>query len=137
LEFRKSKVESCEYLSRRPEKTALGDLTGAIVEILIGLLLVIGLWVALSIWLDKRRRARLFAKYGDMQIVEGIMRRTFWQGQTPEQLVDSIGRPVDVDRKVMKNKTKEVWKYQQTGKGRFALRITFENDVVVGWEKKA
>jgi len=61
----------------------------------------------------------------------------FWQGQTPEQLVDSIGHPVDVDKKVLKTKSKEVWKYNQTGKGRFSLRITIENDLVVGWDKKS
>jgi hypothetical protein len=57
--------------------------------------------------------------------------------QTPEQLIDSIGRPVDIDRKIMKTKTKEVWKYNQTGRGRFALRIILEDGVVIGWDKKS
>jgi len=47
-----------------------------------------------------------------------------------------IGRPVDIDQRVMKTRVREVWKYRQTGKGRFALRITLENNIVVGWDDK-
>ncbi|WP_288076847.1 DUF2845 domain-containing protein [Pseudomonas sp.] len=84
-----------------------------------------------------KRRKWLMAKYGSSDIVDGIMRRMFWQGQTAEQLFDSIGHPTDVDRKVLKTKSKEIWKYNRTGKGRFGLRITVENGLVVGWDKKA
>lgn len=87
--------------------------------------------------LTKKRREQLLAKYGDLKIVDMIMQKMFWQGQTPEQLIDSLGRPVDVDRKVLKTKTKEVWKYNQTGRGRFGLRITVEDGYVVGWDKKS
>ena len=61
----------------------------------------------------------------------------FWQGQTPSQLLDSIGNPVDIDKKVMKTKTKKVWKYNETGKGRYGLRITLEDGEVVGWDNKS
>lgn len=84
-----------------------------------------------------RRRQALCDKYRDMEIVERIMARSYWQGQTSSQLADSLGTPVDMDRKIMKTKTKEVWKYQQTGKGRFGLRITLEDDAVVGWEERS
>jgi hypothetical protein len=83
-----------------------------------------------------RRRQALFDKYGDAEIVDRIMARSYWQGQTSDQLSDSLGSPVDVDRKILKTKSKEVWKYLQTGKGRFGLRITLENDIVVGWEER-
>jgi hypothetical protein len=106
-------------------------------EIIIFLVLLIAAWVMISSHLKEKRRAALFAKYGDAEIVDNIMNRMFWQGQTPEQLADSIGNPVDIDRKVMKTKTREVWKYNETGKGRFALRITLEDGVVVGWDKKS
>lgn len=100
----------------------------------------VGLLVALSIWSEaqkkKKRRAALMLKYGDERIVDMIMSRTMWQGQTPEQLLDALGRPVDIDQRVMKTKTKEVWKYRQTGRGRFALRVTLENDRVIGWDQK-
>jgi hypothetical protein len=84
----------------------------------------------------ERRRAALQAKYHDPQIVDMIMRHMFWQGQSEEQLLDSLGRPVDIDQKVMKTKVKEIWKYNQLGANRFGLRITIENKVVVGWDQK-
>lgn len=93
--------------------------------------------MGISSYLKKKRRERLMAKYGNADTVDKIMRRMFWQGQTSDQLIDSIGRPIDIDRKILKTKSKEVWKYNQTGKGRFGLRITVENGEVVGWDKKS
>lgn len=106
-------------------------------EIIIIILFVIFAYVAISHYFRKKRRNALLAKYGDAEIVDRIMKKMFWQSQTSEQLVDSLGKPVDVDRKVMKTKTKEVWKYNETGKGRYGLRITLEDDVVIGWDKKS
>lgn len=84
----------------------------------------------------ERRRVGLLAKYQDPKIVDMIVRRMFWQGQSQEQLLDSLGRPADIDQKVMKTKVKEIWKYNQMGANRFGLRITIENNVVVGWDQK-
>ncbi|MDO8926938.1 MAG: hypothetical protein Q7U94_08515 [Sideroxyarcus sp.] len=106
-------------------------------ELIVVLVIVIVAWVAYSNHRDKKRREALFAKYGDSEIVNKIMSKSFWQGQTPEQLTDSLGDPVDIDTKVLKTKTKEVWKYNETGKGRFALRITVEDGIVVGWDQKS
>jgi len=78
----------------------------------------------------------LTAKYKDAAIVEKLMQKTIWQGESSEQLIDSLGRPLDIDTKVMKTKTKEVWKYDQRGVNRYGLRITLENGVIVGWDKK-
>ena len=72
---------------------------------------------------QKWKRERLMAKYGDGALVEKIMNGMYWQGQTEGQLLDSLGRPLDIDQKVLKTKTKEVWKYQETGKNRYALKI--------------
>ena len=82
------------------------------------------------------RRRELMKKYGDEEIVELIMQQKIWQGQTLEQIQDSIGEPVEVDQKVYKTKTKQGWKYQQTSRTRFLLRITTENGKVVGWDQK-
>lgn len=60
----------------------------------------------------------------------------FWTSQTQEQSLDSLGRPEDIDQKVLKTKVKEVWKYHRTGLGRYALRITLEDGVVAGWDQK-
>ena len=84
----------------------------------------------------ERRRAVLLAKYHDPKIVDMILRHMFWQGQSQEQLLDSLGRPADIDQKVMKTKVKEIWKYNQTGTNRFGLRITIEDNVVIGWDQK-
>ncbi|MFC7299887.1 MULTISPECIES: hypothetical protein [Oxalobacteraceae] len=104
-------------------------------------IVIFGLIVAASLWYSshkkKVRRQRLMTKYGDADLVDRIMDGLFWQGQTDEQLLDSIGQPLDVDSKVMRAFTRKIWKYQQTGKGRYALRITLENDIVVGWDKKS
>lgn len=106
-------------------------------EIFVFLGLAVCAWLLISNHLTKKRREALLAKYGDKDVVDMIMKHMFWQGQTPAQLTDSLGSPVDVDRKVMKTKTREVWKYNETGKGRYALRITLEDALVVGWDKKS
>lgn len=82
------------------------------------------------------RLAALTKKYGDQKIAEAIMRRAYWQGQTSEQLKDSLGPAVDIDEKVLKTKRKEVWKYFPAGGNRYGLRITLENDQVIGWDEK-
>ena len=64
------------------------------------------------------------------------MNKNFWQGQTAEQLIDSLGRPEDIDQKILKTKKKEIWKYNHQGGNRYGLRITLDNDHVVGWDQK-
>lgn len=83
----------------------------------------------------KKRRESLMLKYGDSDMVNKLMDGYFWQGQTEDQLIDSLGRPVDIDQKVLKTKKKEIWKYNPTGKNRFGLKITIENGEVIGWDK--
>lgn len=84
----------------------------------------------------KKRKDYLMKKYGDFKIVERLVKKMFWQGQTTGQLIDSLGKPLDVDQKVMKTKVKEIWKYNSTGKNRYGLRIIIENGEVIGWDKK-
>jgi|GEM_PF-1138299 len=104
--------------------------------IIVFILIAIGL-AALSSDHGNKRQESLLAKYNNAEVVDRIMKKIIWQSQTSEQLRDSLGQPAEVDRKVMKTKTREVWKYFKTGKRRYALRITLENDVVVGWDKKS
>lgn len=94
-------------------------------------------------WNAKRKKqkhnewmAYLHSKYQDDEIVELIADGKFWTGQTAEQLEDSIGEPDKVDRKVMKTKTKETWKYNLIRAGQYQLKVTLENEVVVGWDNK-
>lgn len=85
---------------------------------------------------EEARRLYLIEKYNDAMLVAKLMDRSIWVDQTAEQLLDSIGRPSDIDQKVLKTKKKEVWKYYPNGIGRYRLRITLDNDVVVGWDEK-
>ena len=89
--------------------------------------------------LEKRKKERiayLTNKYHDQEIVNRIMDEKFWQGQTSEQLIDSIGTPLDIDEKILKTKKTEIWKYHSDGRNRFRIRITLEQDIVVGWDKR-
>ena len=104
------------------------------------LVLIVVAAIGLIIWYQmaqtKKHREALMAKYHDKQLVEDLMNESFWQGQTAEQLIDSLGNPHDIDQKILKTKKKEVWKYNHQGGNRYALRITLDNDYVVGWDQK-
>lgn len=105
-------------------------------ELLILLFLAAGGFFYVSHLVAKNKRERLMAKYGDPSVVDRIMRKMFWQGQTPEQLRDSLGSPADIDSKVMKSRSRQVWKYHPAGKNRYRLRITLDDGYVVGWDQK-
>ena len=105
-------------------------------ELIAFLVLAVAAWLFISSYNKKKRREALLKKYGDADVVTRIMKKMFWQGQTHEQLRDSLGRPLDTDEKVLKTKTKEIWKYNRVGKNRYGLRITLENGIVVGWDEK-
>jgi len=108
-----------------------------------GIIFIVGIAVLLYGWAkykkeleNKRIRARtawLVQKFG-VEPAERIMARKVWQGMTSEQLLESWGQPEDVDEKVMKSKTKQVWKYKEIGKNRYRQRVFIENNFVVGWQ---
>jgi hypothetical protein len=89
-------------------------------------------------WLIFRgmRHAVLLAKYGDDGAAERIIDNQIWRGMTAEQLTEVMGAPEEKDRRVLKTKTVEVWKYGRTGANRFRWRVTLEEGVVTGWEAK-
>ena len=103
-------------------------------------IVVIGviIWALVRHYNKKReeRFAYLYGKYKDNELVDKIMNKSFWQGQTVEQLIDSLGEPKDIDQKILKTKTKEIWKYFHEGGNRYRLRITLENGIVVGWDQR-
>lgn len=84
----------------------------------------------------KRRLEYLMGKYGDATIVDHIRNHRFWQGQTAEQLIDSLGPPHGVDKKLLKTINREVWKYNPRGVNRYGLRITLDNYIVTTWDQK-
>jgi hypothetical protein len=77
------------------------------------IVLIVGA-VVLVIWLKvaakRKKLSYLMSKYGDPQMVAHIYNHQYWHGQTAEQLVDSLGSPRGVDRKLLKTMKREVWK---------------------------
>lgn len=111
------------------------DTVGLVMPLLI-ILLAIAAIICHKIIRRKRRIQLLLDKYGNEEIVQRIMNRHFWQGQTAAQLLDSVGNPMSIDRKAMATRNREVWKYNSIGKNRYGLRITLDDDVVIGWDQK-
>lgn len=84
-----------------------------------------------------QRKNELLKKYGDALLVEKIIKRSIWVGQTKDELLDARGHPVEVDSKLMKTRSREIWKYGRTGKNRFELRVTLDDGQVATWDSKA
>lgn len=82
-----------------------------------------------------RRKADLTTRFG-AEVAERVLRGEVWQGQTAEMLVEACGQPADTDERVMKKATRHVYKYKPLGGRRYALRVTLEDGVVVGWEDR-
>lgn len=93
------------------------------------------LYFVLKILAGIFRRRNLCRKYG-LEIAEKILRKTVWVGETAEQLVESLGHPIDIDENVLKTKKREIWKYYSRGTNRYGLRVKVENGEVVGWDEK-
>lgn len=83
------------------------------------------------------RTAYLKQKYNNIAIVQAILDGKIWETMTEEQLIDSIGKPEAIDHKQMKQKYRDVWKYQHRGGNRYHLRVTVENGLVIGWDSKS
>lgn len=119
-------------------KSEFEQLLGIVV--LIVLLPFVGLYKLCRMWSrcnsKNKRLSYLVEKYQDENLAQRLVSGSIWEGQSEEQLRDSLGSPVAVDNKRLKTKTREVWKYDQTGVNRFALRVTMENGFVSGWDQK-
>lgn len=114
-----------------------GHMEAAPCAIILGIGVALIVIAAITRSLIRAARAHaIYAKYGQTETAERIIKRQVWVGQSTEQLRDSLGSPVDVDEKVLKTKTKHVWKYVHRGGNRFGLRITLENGFVVGWDER-
>jgi hypothetical protein len=84
-------------------------------------------------WRKAVRRKKLLKKYGDNEVVNRIMKKILWEGETEEMLLDSFGVPMAVDQSVYKSRFKETWKYNRTGKNQYRTRVSVEDGEVVGW----
>lgn len=109
-----------------------------------GFLLVLFVWFKRALAAKEKaeqeaaRQARsqeLTEKYC-AEVAQRIEDQILWQGATPDMVVDMFGPPVEVNEQQLKTKTKTMYKYFQTGKNRFALRVIFDDDSVVKWEDR-
>lgn len=103
---------------------------------LIFILIIIAFFILTSYSSKKAREKRIYQKYGHTEIAENIIKKVIWVGETSDQLLDSLGRPCDIDENVLKTKKKETWKYCRKSTNRFGLKIIVENGFVVGWDEK-
>jgi hypothetical protein len=110
---------------------------------LIFLFLIIAFFVLKSVLADKAkkdaekaRKEWIYQKYGHTEIADKIINKTVWVGETKDQLLDSLGKALDIDERVLKTKRKEIWKYVRKGVNRYGFKVTVENDIVVGWDEK-
>lgn len=80
------------------------------------------------------RYLQLMAKFNHAEIASRIIENQLWIGQTSEQLIEMRGEAIAKTSEMKRNMTKvEIWKYGQTGKNRFNVKVTLENDRVVSW----
>lgn len=86
---------------------------------------------------ENERKKKIYAKYGNSELANRLVEKVIWTGMTIQQLRDSWGDPLVIDEKVLKTKKKEVWKYVRKGENRYGLRVTIENNVVIGWDEKS
>ena len=93
--------------------------------------------------LVEKERERLMNKYNDKKLVDKLMNKMIWQGQTEDQLIDSIGRPTHIEQEDLMTKAQKSWKYEQAKSGRIAwcstssptFTVTIENGKVLGWDR--
>ena len=139
-------------MARRRRKTqnnalALGIFFALIVLLLAKTIAALGVVVigisalaaGIIVWIKRnRRKARLLYLSGkyDEESALRIMQKTYWIGQTSEQLIDSLGEPDERDDRVSRTIRREIWKYRHKGANRYGLRITLDHGVVAGWDDK-
>ena len=119
------------YLFDKVNKSVGWQIPAAVIAAFLLLLLLMNL---------AKKRARLKylrSRYLDEGIVQKILAKRFWIGQTAEQLTDSLGPPVATDHKSLKTKNRDTWKYQRNGVNRYGLRITVEDGLVTAWDSKS
>lgn len=101
---------------------------GAFVALLIFAGFIVYILISTS-----RQRDRLLSKYQDPDTVDRIMHNCVWRGQSPDQVVDALGRPNHVDRRKLPHLHREIWHYRG-GHKRSPRQVVLENGFVVGWE---
>lgn len=85
----------------------------------------------------KKRKEDLIKRFGN-ESAKKILQKKIWQGMTKDMLIESWGKPGDIDETVYKSKTKAKCFFnpyktrQKTTK--YKNRVDLENNLVVGWK---
>jgi hypothetical protein len=83
----------------------------------------------------RQRREKLIERFGEVNAAK-IEAKELWVGATKDEVIEMYGHPADISEKVLKTKTKRVYRYlPNDSRTRFGLKITLENDAVVGWDR--
>jgi hypothetical protein len=83
---------------------------------------------------ERTRLSRLSARWGP-EIAQMIVQGQYWRKATAEMIIESLGAPANIREQVLKTKTKTTYCYHPLSAKRYALKIHFENGVVVGWDE--
>lgn len=105
-------------------------------EITIVFALIFGGYLYYQSVITQKRREYIFNKYPDTEVAQKILDKIIWQGETANQLLDSLGKPEACSEKVLKTKRKESWKYNHRHGRVYDLVVQLENGIVVGWDSK-
>jgi hypothetical protein len=82
------------------------------------------------------RLGRLICKYNDVEIAHQVFRGEAWEGQSEDQLLDSLGTPAAIDCVQLEAPSREVWKYRRRRWNRLDLWILLEDGLVVDWDSR-
>ncbi len=104
--------------------------------VIVATVLILGIWW--SKW-SRAKRARerytqLCDSFGE-EMANNIVAGQLWEGCPYAAMLEILGQPADVDEQVSKRKVKYTYKYYQTGKNRYRLRVLVENGEVTGWKE--
>jgi hypothetical protein len=82
----------------------------------------------------RQRREQLVARFG-VEAADMILAGKLWVGATSEMVVAALGPPDATSERVFKTKTRRIHKYRPLGRGKFGLKVTLEDSVVIGWDE--
>lgn len=104
-----------------------------------GVLGLLGIWTLIYRSIEASREADRLRMVEDKysgETASRISQKMFWQGQTADQLRDSLGPPHAVDVKLLKTRRREIWKYHNYEAHRYRTRITLDDGIVTTWTTK-
>lgn len=97
--------------------------------------IIIGMCILTTIFQNIKRN-ELTKKYRNPQIVNNIMLKIIWLGETKEQLIDSFGKPANIKREIHKEYIKETYYYEEYRRNCYRIKIVLKNNKIISWQEK-